>query len=168
MTKEGKIIVGITVGAAVAFITWRLVVYFNRLKSAETEPAPANNSTASAGSSLAGAGSSAPNYSSDAFPLKLYSGGENVKKLQKALNLGVKYLGFSTTDILYADGKYGANTEGLVNLFKGAIGLTKNGQVSKAEFDKYISPIYADSLTSPVVPSTPMTATEFAQFMWGG
>jgi len=75
-------------------------------------------------------------WKDDSFPLKKWSSGEKVKKLQKALNQvinGTK---------LDEDGKFGSKTEEAVNKFKIAANFSSgsNGTVKEQEYNAFVVP----------------------------
>jgi hypothetical protein len=78
-------------------------------------------------------------YKEQGFPLKKFSGGEDVKKLQRYLNDVGSYG-------LTVDGKFGAKTENAViteqepfETFKSMYPNAVKGQVAKEFFDEYVA-----------------------------
>lgn len=150
MTKQGKIIVGIAITAVIAFIVWQLIKYYNAKKAIEGSTVAVGGLNGSEGTAT---GSGAP-FSSDAFPLKLYSGGERVKNLQKVINNFVIVTGIYSGKVLTEDGKLGDKTLALLNPMKKTLSLPENGQVSESEYNIYIKPV------------ANMTTDEFAAYFY--
>jgi len=137
MTKQGKIIIGIAVTAVIAFIVWQLIKWYNARKSALNDSVQVTGLNGPLGDS----GASAGPFTSDAFPLKLYSGGERVKNLQKVINNFVIVTGIYSGKVLTEDGKLGDKTLALINPMKKVLSLPENGIISENEYNIYIKPV---------------------------
>jgi hypothetical protein len=115
------------IAIAVIIIILIIVRKRNRLKQ-ESSGSSVQESSASGIASLI--------WKDDSFPLKKWSSGERVKKLQTALN---QVINGTKLDV---DGKFGSKTEEAVNKFKIAANFTSgsNGTVTEQEYNAFVLP----------------------------
>lgn len=97
--------------------------------------APYNKPTAP--SDYTSSGGSSSQWGNDSFPLKKWSKGENVKKLQTALNKSIM------NKKLAVDGAFGPITESAVIALKKQIGTATGGEkeITQTDWDLYIKDV---------------------------
>jgi len=140
-----KLIIAIIIIIVIYFI----YIQYNKNKAAKEE---GDLSVKPNYTNTGGAASNSSTWKDDSYPLKLYSSGERVFKLQAKINT------INTGKKLVEDGKMGPKTVLAVNATKKALGKPENGQVSKEEFEAFVeAPITASSWWTQGTPTIVLT-----------